>query len=249
MALTSQIIAQAAKLSAINTGKRVTVIFDKFVTDQVALVVHLYLLSLSVLSAIVCVIGIRWEAKGPLNVHTVAARLVIGGVAIESLCTICLFVFDEGISASQQSKIIALETHFVPRYATPALRRRLNDGVLPLFPKDRPPAVGAVPATKDNADFAIEIASILGAPLNEGAAQIQVGPVKGVVAAYVTRNERGKRFAEAFAKALNDSGIEAAAVPGLMESLFRTPTPSGGKGLDPTEPGQSWVVIVVGERP
>jgi hypothetical protein len=43
---------------------------------------------------------------------------VIGGVAIEAVCTLLLFGFDEGISSAQQSKIIALETRIAPRILT-----------------------------------------------------------------------------------------------------------------------------------
>lgn len=143
---------------------------------------------------------------------------------------------------------LALEQFKAPRPMTPDLRRRLIEDVLPLLPKDRMPAVGAVPATRNNLEFAAQIASIIGVPLGQAAAEFQVGPQRGVVAAYVTLNERGKKIAEAFAKALNDSGISAAAVPGLMENLFH-PRPNGSAPMDPTEPGQSWVVVVVGDKP
>jgi hypothetical protein len=48
-------------------------------------------------------------------VHCIANWLVLGGIAIESLCTFSLFVFDERISDAQQSKVIALETRLAPR--------------------------------------------------------------------------------------------------------------------------------------
>jgi hypothetical protein len=44
-----------------------------------------------------------------------AKWLVIVGVAIESVCTVSLFAFDEGVSSAQQSKIIALESALQPR--------------------------------------------------------------------------------------------------------------------------------------
>jgi hypothetical protein len=49
------------------------------------------------------------------SIHRVATRLVIGGVAVEAVCTIFLFVFDEGISNAQQAKIIALESRLAAR--------------------------------------------------------------------------------------------------------------------------------------
>ncbi len=133
---------------------------------------------------------------------------------------------------------------------TPELTKRLTDDVLPLIPMDRKPSIGALPANVNNLQFAAQVASVLGTDINQGAAETQVGPTRGVVAMYVTLNERGKRLAEAFAKALNDSGIDAAAVPGLMERIFH-PVPNNPNfvPMDPTQPGQSWVVIVVGDKP
>jgi hypothetical protein len=137
-----------------------------------------------------------------------------------------------------------------PRLVTAKLADDISKKVLPLLRVDRPPSMGIDPLTPANIDLANQLFPLLkGAHANEGAAQFQVGPVRGVVAAYVTLNERGKKFAEAFAQALNDNGIEAKAVPGLMEPVFHTPTPAGGKGLDPTEPGHSWVITVVGDKP
>jgi hypothetical protein len=91
-----------------------TAIFERFVTDQVALVVHIYLLGGASLATIMVGAGIIWES-GPLEVHAIAHRLVIWGIVAETLCSIILFTFDEGISSAQQSKIIALETRIAPR--------------------------------------------------------------------------------------------------------------------------------------
>jgi hypothetical protein len=71
---------------------------------------HVALLSLAVLSSIAVGGGIIFERpKYPPSVHRVAFWLVVGGIAVEAVCTIFLFVFDEGISGAQQSKIIELE--------------------------------------------------------------------------------------------------------------------------------------------
>ena len=72
------------------------------------LLVHGYLLGFAVFSTAVVAAGIIWE-NGPFEVREVATKLVIWGVAAEALCTVALFVFDEGISTSQQNKIIAFE--------------------------------------------------------------------------------------------------------------------------------------------
>jgi hypothetical protein len=77
---------------------------------------HVFLLSVSVLASVAVGGGIILERpKYSAAVHRVAFWLIVGGVIFEAICTIFLFVFDEGISASQQSKIIALETKLAPR--------------------------------------------------------------------------------------------------------------------------------------
>jgi len=80
-----------------------------------------YLLSGDVLATIAVGLGIIWE-HGPPDVQRVANRLVIGGVIVETVCSIWLFAYDENISAEQQSiirsqnsQIIALETRLAPR--------------------------------------------------------------------------------------------------------------------------------------
>jgi hypothetical protein len=96
-----------------------TAIFERFVTDQVAFVVHAYLLGGDVMATIVIGAGILWEHGSP-DVRKVADRLVIWGVVAETLCSVALFTVDEGISAAQQSKIIALEERIAPRRLTAA---------------------------------------------------------------------------------------------------------------------------------
>lgn len=103
-----------------------TAIFAKLVTDQVASVVHLYLLALSVFATVCCIKGILWEVGGPLKIHEFARKLVIFGVTFEALFTIALFWFDERISAAQQSKIIALESQ---RVLSDAQKDRITSAV------------------------------------------------------------------------------------------------------------------------
>jgi hypothetical protein len=71
---------------------------------------HFWLLFVSVLASFAVGAGIIGERpKYSPRVHTFAFCLVMGGIAVEALCTILLFVFDEGISQSQQSIIIGLD--------------------------------------------------------------------------------------------------------------------------------------------
>lgn len=71
---------------------------------------HFVLLSVSIVSSFAVAAGIILESpKYSESIHRIANKLVIGGVAVEALCTIGLFVFDEGISGAQQSRIAELQ--------------------------------------------------------------------------------------------------------------------------------------------
>jgi hypothetical protein len=77
---------------------------------------HVVLLSVSVLAGAAVGAGIIFESpKYSAATHRLATWLVIGGVVAESLCTVCLFVFDEGISDVQQAEIISLRKAAAPR--------------------------------------------------------------------------------------------------------------------------------------
>jgi hypothetical protein len=78
---------------------------------------HFVLLSVSIIAAFAVGFGILLESpKYSAAVHRVATWLVLGGIAVESACTVFLFVFDERISDAQQSKIAALETRLAILY-------------------------------------------------------------------------------------------------------------------------------------
>jgi hypothetical protein len=60
---------------------------------------HLLLLSISIAAAFTVGAGILLEApKYSAAIHRLAIWLVLGGIAVESVCTVFLFVFDERIS-------------------------------------------------------------------------------------------------------------------------------------------------------
>jgi len=94
---------------------------------------HVALLSFSVAASVAVGAGIIFEGpKFSASIHRIAFWLVVVGIAVEALCTIFLFVFDEGISNAQQSKIdaqqlkiIALETRLAPRALGKAGREKL----------------------------------------------------------------------------------------------------------------------------
>jgi hypothetical protein len=71
--------------------------------------VHFVLIGGDVLATVAVGWGIIWEApEQPASRHVIAKKLVIWGILAETLCSICLFAFDETISHSQQTEIIAL---------------------------------------------------------------------------------------------------------------------------------------------
>jgi hypothetical protein len=72
---------------------------------------HVLLLTAAIIASFAVAIGIVLESPH----WSIANALVIGGVALEAVCTLLLFGFDEGISNAQQSKIIALERQIAPR--------------------------------------------------------------------------------------------------------------------------------------
>lgn len=77
---------------------------------------HLVLIAGSILAGAVVGAGIIFEStEYSAAIHRVAKRLVIAGVVVESLCTVCLFVFDETVTGAQQSQIIALEKRLSAR--------------------------------------------------------------------------------------------------------------------------------------
>src|SRR5271155_4139429 len=99
-------------------------IFDTYITYQIASWVHWNLLLGDVLATIAVGWGILLE-HGPPETRKIADRLVFYGIVAETLCSLALFSFDEGISSAQQrissaqqSKIIALETKLAARVLT-----------------------------------------------------------------------------------------------------------------------------------
>jgi hypothetical protein len=84
------------------------------IPDWAAYVIRIYLLGGDVLEPIAVGYGIVWES-GPLEVHKIAHKLVVGGIIVETACSVLLFAFDDGISLVQQSKIIALEQQIAYR--------------------------------------------------------------------------------------------------------------------------------------
>jgi len=72
---------------------------------------HIILLGTSIAAEFAVALGIILESpKEKACREKVGMILVLGGVSIGAICTIGLFVFDEGVSRAQQSVIIQLKT-------------------------------------------------------------------------------------------------------------------------------------------
>jgi len=115
---------------------------------------HLVFIGVSLLGAAAVTWGLVREAD---KFWSLTNLLIIGGVVLEAICTILLFRFDEGISDTQQSKIIALETRLAPRSLSNAQIASLGE-VMKAFPKFSFDVSGS---DREPLDFGIQIASAL----------------------------------------------------------------------------------------
>jgi hypothetical protein len=110
--------------------------------------------------------------------------------------------------------------------------------------------VGASPVTAESGPFADQLvlalkAAGVSAARNDSSAQIQVGSPQGVVARYVTGNDRGEQFAKLLAEALTANGIAANAAGGLVEEIMENITKQGRPLNDPAN---EWVVVAIGDK-
>jgi hypothetical protein len=165
-------------------------------------------------------IGIFWES----HKLTLATALVLLGVVVEAICTIFLFVIDEGISRAQQSTIIALENRLAARSLSDVqaadITERLKSFSLLTFQ--------IIPYwdDKESKDIADRIDLIL-----EGVGWKLENPTRftfiaGVIAGVVINidsraSENARGAAKALAAALSDNGI--AAIEREMADTTTTP--------------------------
>ena len=110
--------------------------------------------------------------------------------------------------------------------------------------------VGASPVTVESGPFADQLVLALktagvSAARNDSSAQIQVGSPQGVVARYVTGNDRGEQFAQSLTETLAANGIASNATGGLVEEIMENITKQGRPINDPAN---EWVVIAIGDK-
>jgi hypothetical protein len=76
--------------------------------------VSVYLLAGDVIATIAVGFGIIWE-HGPPDIRAVANKFVIGGIIVETLCSVLLFSYDANVIGAQNDKIAALEERLASR--------------------------------------------------------------------------------------------------------------------------------------
>jgi hypothetical protein len=114
------VIAKTVTISHERIAAMLTYLSTVWEGEAAPLWPHVVLLSVSILAAFAVGFGILLESpKYSAAVHKLATWLVLGGIGVESLCTVLLFVFDERISARQDSVISAQNTEII------SLQRRL----------------------------------------------------------------------------------------------------------------------------
>jgi hypothetical protein len=184
---------------------------------------HFVLISGSVLAGIAVGAGIIFESSEySASVHRVAKWLVIVGVVVESLCTVCLFVFDEAISSTQQATIRDQQAEIIrlttPRNLSPAAVKRVESKVCPFGPKE----FDIVFVTMDEILFGNELQQIWaacgwsskGVQDDKAIAVAAASEVAGLHFLYDPGHaDEFKGAAEAFASALKDENIAADAGP------------------------------------
>jgi hypothetical protein len=137
------------------------------VSANTTFVAHVYLLAGDVLATWAVGAGILWEGEAITVSHDVAKRLVLWGVILETLCSIALFAFDEGISHGQQvvieeqkDKIIALETKLAPRTLTSQQQQEIAEYLTPHANGTRI-NLSVYPSDAEGQRFALQIGSVL----------------------------------------------------------------------------------------
>jgi hypothetical protein len=109
--------------------------------------------------------------------------------------------------------------------------------------------VGASPVTLESGRFADQLvlalrAAGVSAERSDSSAGIQIGATHGVVARYVTGNQRSEQFAKSLTEELAADGFAARAVNGLVEEIMQALVKQGRPINDPAN---EWVVVAVGE--
>jgi hypothetical protein len=109
--------------------------------------------------------------------------------------------------------------------------------------------VGAAPVTLESGRFADQLVLALrtagvSAERSDSSAGIQIGATHGVVARYVTGNQRSEQFAKSLTEELTADGFAARAMNGLVEEIMQALVKQGRPINDPAN---EWVVVAIGD--
>lgn len=176
-------------------------------------VANWYLIILEALSAICCGVGIVWESGdyGRDKVR-IGKRLVIWGVAGETLFSLLLFWSDGRISEIQRDQIIALETRLAARTLTDSQVAEIKKKLSPFSGQ----VFEVIPYWQNNESLSIanRIADALtgaGWKIDEPKAYTAlIGVVTGVIV-FVDKgaSENARHAAQELTAALSAAGIDA----------------------------------------
>jgi hypothetical protein len=189
---------------------------------------HSILLLVSILSAFTVGFGIILESpKYSTAAHRIATWLVLGGIAVESLCTVFLFAFDESISSkqqstieSQQSTITTQNTRIISlqkRLAARTLSDEQVEAIGARLKNFSPQTLQIIPywQNRESKEIADRIATALGRVgwtlQNPKRYTTLVAVITGVFIHVDPRaSEKARNAAKELTSALNDNDIEAA---------------------------------------
>jgi len=117
---------------------------------------HVVLIAGTIIGGVLVGIGVILEAP---KIFSVPVAAVFVGIVIEAACTLLLFGFDEGISSTQQSKIVELENRLAERTLTADQQR----GITNAFAKFPPLNFSMVtyPGNPESVNLARQIESAL----------------------------------------------------------------------------------------
>jgi hypothetical protein len=109
--------------------------------------------------------------------------------------------------------------------------------------------IGASPVTLESGRFADQMvvalrAAGVSAERSDSSAGIQIGTTHGVVARYVTGNQRSEQFAKSLTEELAADGFAARAMNGLVEEIMQALLKQGRPINDPAN---EWVVVAIGD--
>ena len=222
--------------------------------------VHFLLIGGDVVATVAVGWGIIWEApEQSSRRHRIAKRLVIWGIAAETLCSVTLFAYDESVSQALQAEVISLQLKLLPRSISPKQWGEMATALVAY----RPFAVQVSPLweTPEITSLARQLTEVPSA-VGERVGlfpppQIGFWFTEGVEVMYPACSAKGARIAEVWVEMLNANGISAVMasdtiLEGQAAIARNAPIPKPPKCPSARESakGDNPIILVwVGEKP